>query len=337
MKIAVFEVESWETKAFNRLKWHSEVVLVEDMLTPDNAHAFSDADIICVSLGSTIDANILKRFEHLRLVATRSTGFEHIDVEYCREHNICVSNVPGYGENTAAEHVFGLILTISHHLYDAIERTRRGDFSQEGLRGFDLKGKTLGVIGTGSIGRNVIGIAKAFGMNVTAFDTRPDKRAADRMGFHYRTMDELLASSDIITLHLPINSHNRGLISSEQFDRMKRGVILINTERASLIDTKALLAALEEGKVAAAGLDVLPEEPAVREEAELIRAVVQESSNIDTLLAAQVLLRFKNVFITPHTAFNTKEAISRILDATIESITEFVKHKEEKDMIVSCT
>lgn len=234
-----------------------------------------------------------------------------------------VCNVPFYGECTVAEHVFGLLLTISHNLTKAINRTRRGDFTMQGLRGFDLLGKTIGIVGTGRIGQCVIRIAKGFGMDILAYDVNPQEDFAFTMGFRYVDLNKLLSRSDIITLHVPAIKETYHLISHKEFAVMKKGVVLINTARGCIIDTHALLNALAEGKVAAVGLDVLPEEPVIREEAELLRSVFQKKHNLEEILAGHVLLRLRNVYITPHSAFNTKEAIQRILDTTVENITAF--------------
>jgi D-lactate dehydrogenase len=162
-------------------------------------------------------------------------------------------------------------------------------------------------------------------MEVVAFDVKPREDLASRLGFRYAGMEEVLSTADIITLHVPANEKTHHLLSSEQFDMMKQGTILINTSRGSVVDIQALLRALAEEKVAAAGLDVLPEEPAMREEAELLRSVFRKQYNLDTLLADHVLLRLRNVIITPHSAFNTREAIQRILDVTVDNLVAFVR------------
>ncbi|MFZ5905975.1 MAG: hydroxyacid dehydrogenase [Nitrospirota bacterium] len=324
MKIVVFEVEEWERSAFDRLKEEHEITFVDDLLTKDNVKQYADAEVVSPFIYSDLSSGVLKHLNRLKLIATRSTGFDHIDLEFCKKNTITVCNVPVYGDNTVAEHVFGLILAISHNLIAAVDRTRRGDFSQTGLRGFDLLGKTLGVIGTGSIGRCVIEIAKGFRMNVVAFDVKQDDKWANTLGFRYMSMDELLATSDIITLHVPSSEKTRNLISGEAFARMKDGVVLINTARGDIVDVKALVKAIAEGKVAAAGLDVLPEESVIREEAELLYSVYQKRNVLETLLANHILLHLRNVIITPHSAFNTREAVERILNTTAENIISFI-------------
>jgi D-lactate dehydrogenase len=323
MKIIVFEVEDWERQAFESLQAENQIEFVEGPLTPENAEAYSEAEAVSPFIYSDLSADVLRHLGRLKLIATRSTGFDHIDLDYCDANDITVCNVPVYGDNTVAEHVFALLLAISHKMIAAVDRTRRGDFSLTGLQGFDLFGKTLGVIGTGSIGRCVIEIARGFRMKVLASDVMPDEGLASRLGFRYVEMEELLPSSDIITLHVPSNENTRNLISSDEFARMKEGVVLINTARGDVLDIKALARAIGEGKVAAAGLDVLPEEGGIREEAELLRSVYDKKHDLETMLLNHILLRLRNVIITPHSAFNTREAVERILSTTVGNIASF--------------
>lgn len=324
MKLAVFEVEEWEREAFERLDSGHQISFLSEPLTPANADGYSDADVISTFIYSELGRDTLSKLHSLKLIATRSTGFDHIDTAYCRQRGIHVANVPAYGDNTVAEHVFGLLLAMSHNVVDAVDRTRRGDFSMQGLRGFDLKGKTLGVLGTGAIGRYVIEIAKGFHMEVVAFDLYPREELARKLGFRYVTLEELLGISDVITLHIPSTPETHNFLSDKEFSMMKKGVVIINTARGDLIDVQALLRAITTGKVAAVGLDVLPEEPTIREEAELLRSIAQKKP-LDVLLAGHILLRLRNVLITPHSAFDTREAVQRILDTTIENISAFIK------------
>jgi D-lactate dehydrogenase len=333
MKIVVFEVEQWERPAFDSLRDSHEVIFENRPLTASNIAQYTDAEIVSPFVYSNLGTEIIQQFSNLKLISTRSTGFDHIDQAYCAAQGIPVCNVPTYGDHTVAEHVFGLLLSISHTMVEAVDRTRRGDFSLRGLQGFDLRGKTLGVIGTGAIGRNVISIAKGFAMDIIAFDVRADPDLAARMGFRYMDMPELLAQSDIITLHVPYNQHTHHLLNDETFAQMKDGVVLINTARGAIVDVQALVRALATGKVQAAGLDVLPEEPTIREEAELLRSIYQRQHDVETLLADHVLLRLRNVIITPHSAFNTREAVGRILDTTVANIAAFVRG-EPRNVVV---
>jgi D-lactate dehydrogenase len=206
-----------------------------------------------------------------------------------------------------------------------IDLTRRGEFSFQAPPGFDLRGKTFGVIGTGDIGRRVIEIARGFGMEVLAFNrTRYEEMAAE-LGFTYVDLDELLQRSDVVTLHVPATSETHHMISGDEFEKMKEGVILINTARGSIVDVQSLAQALTDGKVKAAGLDVLPEEPVIREEAELLGALFRDGRDPHALLADHVLMRLRNVIITPHTAFYTREALKRIVRTTGENIRAFAR------------
>jgi len=324
MQIRLFEVEPWEAVMFEPLTQAHKVAEHRGALTAANAEDYADTEILSVFIYSRLTRAVLEQLPGLKLIATRSTGYDHIDMAYCAEKGIKVANVPTYGENTVAEHVFALLLAISHHLVEAVDRTRRGDFSQAGLQGFDLEGKTMGVIGTGGIGLNTCRIAKGFAMHVLAHDLAPNEAEAKRLGFDYVSMDELLARSDIVSLHVPSSPETRHLMDRAAFQKMKTGSVLINTARGEVVDVRALLEALKDGKLRAAGLDVLPEEPTVREEAELLRVAFAKEHDLETLLADHILLRLRNVIITPHSAFNTREAVERILMTTRDNIESFL-------------
>ncbi len=310
MKIVIFETEPREAAAFDALKQGQELVLTAEPLRPDNAARYADADVVSTFIYSKLGRDVLEKLPVLKLIATRSTGYDHIDIGYCAARDITVSNVPTYGENTVAEHVFALLLAISHRLPEAIARARSGHFTPEGLEGFDLEGKTLGVIGTGNIGIHVVRIARGFGMKVLAFDVKPQPRLAAEYGFTYASMDALLAGSDVVTLHVPALPQTEHLIDAAAIARMKKGAILINTARGSIVDSRPLIEALRTGKLAAAGLDVLPDEPLIREEAELISSIYATQHDMREVVADHILLTMPNVIVTPHSAFNTREAIA---------------------------
>jgi len=324
MKIVIFETEPREAFEFDALKRGHDLTLTERPLRADNAAHHADAEIVSTFIYSKLDRDVLTQLPNLKLIATRSTGYDHIDMAWCTEHGIKVANVPTYGENTVAEHVFALLLAISHRLREAMERARSGRFTPQGLEGFDLQGKTIGVIGTGNIGRHVIRIARGFGMEVVAFDIKPDEALAAEFGVRYGTMDELLATSDVITLHVPALPQTEHLLDANAFAHMKKGVVIINTARGSVVDSRALIEALRSGKVAAAGLDVLPDEPLIREEAELISSIYENRHDIRELVADHILLTMPNVIVTPHSAFNTREAIQRITATTVANIVSFL-------------
>ncbi len=325
MQITIFELEQWERQAFEQLREHHDVALLDRPLSAKTAAEHADVEAVSTFIYSRLDRSVLEQLPRLKLIATRSTGYDHIDLDYCEQHEVAVCNVPTYGDNTVAEHVFALLLTLSHKMDQAIDRTRKGDFSPRGLQGFDLEGKTFGVVGTGNIGRHATRIARGFGMEVIAYDVKPDEEAAAQLGFKYVGMDDLLRRADVISLHVPSTPKTRHLLSREQFDRMKDGVVVINTSRGDVINSQALVRGLAEGKVRGAGLDVLPEEPVIREEAELLRSVYERKHNLDDLLADHVLIRLRNVVVTPHSAFNTREAVSRILETTVANIESYMQ------------
>jgi D-lactate dehydrogenase len=324
MKIVIFETEPREAAAFDALKRGHELILTDEPLRADNAARYADAAVVSTFIYSKLGRDALEKLPALELVATRSTGYDHIDIGYCAAHGVTVSNVPSYGENTVAEHVFALLLGISHRMREAVARARSGHFTPDGLEGFDLQGKTMGVVGTGSIGAHVIRIARGFAMKVLAFDVKPQPRLAAEYGFTYATLDELLAGSDVVTLHVPALPQTEHLINERAIARMKQGAILINTARGSIVDSRPLIEALRTGKLAAAGLDVLPDEPLIREEAELISSIYAEQQDIRELVADHVLLTMPNVIVTPHSAFNTREAIQRIVTTTVANIVSFL-------------
>jgi D-lactate dehydrogenase len=324
--VAVFETEEWEHAACLRLQPEHAVACRREPLEPGTTEADTEAEVVSTFVNSRLDASVLARFPRLRLVATRSTGYDHIDLGYCAEHGITVCNVPDYGDSTVAEHAFALLLALSHRIVDAVVRTRQGDFSQAGLRGFDLSGKTLGVVGTGRIGRRAIAIARGFGMAVIAHDARPDQAEGRRLGFVYADLDEVLARADVVTLHLPASPGTRHLLSDAAFATMRRGAVLINTARGNIVDVAALVRALGDGRLLAAGLDVLPEEPLIREEAQIFRTDrPRHPDDLETLLADHVLLRFPNVLVTPHNAFNTEDAVRRLVETTLGNIEAFAR------------
>lgn len=325
MKISVFEAEQWEHEACLGLRPAHEVTCAPGVLDEASAAAHADADVISAFVYSQLDARVLSRFARLKLIATRSTGYDHIDLGYCQSHGVTVCNVPGYGNSTVAEHVFALLLGLARKIADAAERTRRGRFDQAGLRGFELKGKTIAVIGAGRIGTRVIEIARGFSMEAVAVDARPDEAAARRLGFRYASLEAALGAADVVTLHVPSTPETQRLVSDREFALMKPGALLINTARGSVVDVEALVRALAAGRLAGAGLDVLPQEPQLRDEAEIFRADSESNVDLKALVANHVLLRFPNVLVTPHNAYNTTEAIGRIIETTLANIEAFAR------------
>jgi D-lactate dehydrogenase len=324
MKIAFYELEDWEREALATapLDGH-ELVLASEPLNQRALTRANDAEIVSVFVHSALDASVLAMLPKLKFIATRSTGFDHIDVEACRARGVLISNVPSYGENTVAEHTFALILALSRNIHKAFVHTLAKRIPFDELRGFDLEGKTLGVIGAGRIGLHVIKIAKGFGMNVVAFDPRQEPLLAEVLNFRYAPLDELLQVSDIVSLHCPYSARTHHLINSENIRRMKRGALLINTARGGLIDPAALAEALDDGLLAGAALDVLEGEELLKDERQILAQPLAQDK-LRTLLLNHSLFRRDNVVITPHIAFNSREAVQRILETTLENLRAFL-------------
>ncbi len=325
MKIGFFELENWEEIYFkDKLKKHT-LKFHKEELTELNA---INLDIICIFIYSKINKQVLDKMPNLKLICTMSTGFDHIDLEECKKRNITVCNVPNYGENTVAEHTFALILALSRRIVDSVERVKQSNFELKGLRGFDLKNKTMGVIGPGRIGQHVIRIAKGFEMNVLAYAKHRDNKLAKKLGFSYATIDSLLKNSDIISMHCPLNNETHHMINLKNIKLIKKGSYLINTSRGELIDTKALVYALDQGILAGAGLDVLEGESYIKEEKQLLHSKFSKECDWKTFTETKLLLKEKNVIVTPHNAFNSKEALSRIIETTLENIKRFINKKK---------
>jgi D-lactate dehydrogenase len=323
-RVTIFGLEDWEKDYLSPLlKIPCEVFFCRNGLSPDTASKFGDSKAISVFIHDRVTPQVLGLMPGLKFIATRSTGFDHIDLKTCKEKGIQVSNVPSYGESTVAEHTFALILSLSRNIHKAYVRTAKGDFNLEGLMGFDLKGKTIGVVGAGHIGLHVVKMAKGFGMNVLVFDTRRDSFLEEIMMFRYASLDELLGNSDIITLHLPYSEKTRHLINTDNIKRIKKGALLINTARGGLVDTGALTAALDEGILGGAGLDVFEGEELIKEERELLSRDFPVEK-MKTLLWNHILMKRDNVVITPHIAFNSREAVQRILETTAENIIGYL-------------
>ena len=323
MKLIAFETEAWEAEACHTLPPEIEFTCTEGALDETNVAAYHDAEIITVFVHSRLTIPVLAQMPHLRLIATRSTGYDHIDLNFCAKAGIAVANVPGYGDVTVAEHVFALLLGLARHLPAYSERARHGESDPADLRGFDLFGKTIGVIGTGRIGQCVIRIARGFGMSVVAHDISPRNEIAQALDFRYVDLPALLGEADIVSLHLPATSGTEGMIGDAEFELMKEGAVLINTARGNIIETEALVRAITSGRIRAAGLDVLPQEPLIRDEAEVFRGREIGADALKELLAHHVLASASNVLITPHVAYNTEDALRRLIDMTIENIRAF--------------
>ncbi len=330
MTIGFFQVEDWEEAEIRAAFPGEELRLHEKKCTEVAPKEREDIEIAAIFVHTKFDDALFEQFPKLKCLATRSTGYDHIDIAAAKRRGVTVLYVPGYGDNTVAEYAFGLILNLSRKIYQGIDRVKEtGMFRNDDLRGVDVRGKTLGVIGTGRIGREAVKIAKGFGMNVVAHDPYPDSALAKRMGFAYAGLDELLSSSDFITLHCPYNEHTHHLIHKGNIRMVKRGAYLVNTARGAIVETEAIVMALQEGILGGAGLDVLEEENESRDEMLFLSSGHPSESELKVLLRNHELVRMPNVLITPHNAFNSKETLQRILETTIRNIRSFMDGKPE--------
>ncbi len=312
IKVAFFDAKEYDIQSFTKVTESNpkvEFKFLETKLTEDTADLAKGFDAVCVFVNDTVRANVIdKLYEYgVRLIALRCAGYNNVDVEkaYGRIH---VVHVPAYSPYAVAEHAAALLLTSVRRIHKAYNRTRDFNFSLNGLTGFDLHGKTAGVIGTGKIGRIFLGICRGFGMNVIAYDAFPAKDS----DIEYVSLEELLERSDIISLHCPLTDQTRHMIDAAAIARMKKGVVILNTSRGALIDAEALLEGIKARKIGAACLDVYEEEADIFFE--------DRSGHIlnDELLAR--LLSMPNVIVTSHQAFLTEEALGNIAETTVRNI-----------------
>lgn len=328
MKIGFFELEGWEEAILRNQFRSDELFFSKDKIDSDNLPKDKGFEVLSVFIDSKIDKNVLNIFPNLKFISTRSTGYEHINLNDCKEKGVLVSFVPGYADSTVAEYTFGLILNLTRKIYTGINQVKSKEFfSIANLRGIDLKDKTLGVIGVGRIGTEVIGIAKGFKMKVLATNPSKDISLSEELGFSYVPLENLLQNSDIITVHCPYNSSTHHLINKNNINLIKRGVFLINTARGGIVETEALVSALEDGTIIGAGLDVLEGESDMKDELEFLSKKTTSEEKLKTVLYDHMLIRMPNVLITPHIAFNSYEAMERIVNITVENINAFREQK----------
>ncbi len=310
-----------------------ELVFNKSGLDDTTVEEARQADIISVFVSSKVTVELMNRIPKLKLIVTRSTGFDNVDLSAAKKKDIVVCNVPGYGENTVAEYAFSLLLAISRKLVPALDNAKSGHIDHVGLTGFDLKGKTLGVIGTGRIGKHVIRIGRGFEMKVIGFDPYPNEDLASELGFEYSTLNELLKTADVITIHAPYTKDNHHLIDREALALMKPTSVLINTARGEIVDTKALVQALLEGKIGGAGLDVVEHENLMNLDDELELLTAPRSSKELAFVAEHMILeKLPNVVLSPHNAFNTIEALARIRNTSLQNINAFLANKPQNQV-----
>jgi D-lactate dehydrogenase len=319
MKIAFFDTHRFERDAFDtaNARFGHQLTYFEPRLTVQTVELATGFDAVCAFVNDRLDAPTLQRLrgQGIRLVALRSAGYNHVDLAEAARLGLPVVRVPEYSPYAVAEHAVSLALALNRQIPRAYSRVRDGNFSLEGLVGFDLHGKTVGVVGTGRIGAVAARIFRGFGCRVLAFDLLPNEQLAHELGLTYVPLSEMYPQVDILTLHVPLTPATQHLIGDAELARMKRGVMLINTGRGALIDTKALIRSLKTGHLGAAGLDVYEEEEGVFFQ-DLSGKVLQ-----DDVLAR--LLTFPNVLITSHQAFLTREALAAIAETTLANVAAF--------------
>lgn len=336
MKIVFFDVRENETEAFNILckgerkekcsiecscKMIKEPLNEQTILTED----IKQAEVISCFTFSRVTEKVLKQFPNLKLIALRCVGFNHIDTDYCKKHNIQVVNSFGYGNITVAEFAFALLFDVSRKVTRAYINLKDGELSKDFYTGFELNGKIIGIIGTGAIGAEAIRIAKGFGMNILGYDPFPKKELIEKYQVKYVELDELLKNSDVVSLHSPLTENNFHMINEEKINLMKPTAVIINTARGELIDSKALYNALSENKIFGAGLDVLEAENMITQPGSILDFDYLTDDYIRQTLINERLLKLHNVVVTPHIAYNSKEAKERIVKITMDNIDLFFK------------
>jgi len=329
MKIAFFDTHKFERPIFETTNeaFHHELVFFDHRLCKETAVLAKKFPCVCAFVNDKLDRDSLTLLSNggVKLIALRSAGFNHVDLKAAKELGLVVVRVPEYSPYAVAEHAVALILTLDRKIHRSYMRVRELNFSLDGLVGMDLHGKTVGVIGVGKIGAVFAKIMTGFGCQVLLHDIKPDLELANRLGARYTELDELLQQSDIISLHVPLNEQTHYLINNDSLTKMKKGVLLINTGRGGLVNTRDLIESLKTGHLGGAGLDVYEEEEQI---------FFRDYSNTvlqDDLLAR--LLTFPNVIITSHQAFLTTEALSNIAKTTLSNISDFEQGNPLKNQV----
>lgn len=325
MKTVFFEVQDWEQELLKNE--FPEASFVSEKLTNDTVKNYPDAEIISTFIYSQVTKEVIDLFPKLKYISTRSTGYDHIDIEYCKTKGIQVSNVPEYGSNTVAEHTFALLLNLTRKIYQSVNQSKNLNFEHDQIRGVDLEGKTIGIVGLGKIGQHVLRIAHGFGMNIIAYNHSQDPEFLKKYNFQYSDLETIFQTADVVTLHLPFNSETKHIINKENIVTFKKGSYLINTARGGLIETEAILTALDKGILEGVGLDVLEEEKELNEEIAILTTEYKSHLDLRNLLYNHILINHPKVLITPHNAFNSREALLRIESTTIENIKSFLAGK----------
>lgn len=324
LKIGFFGVKSWEREAIEKESIRLPVygVGIFEAEVQDALELAEKYDIISTFIYSKMDKGVIERLPNLKMIASRSTGIDHVDCKECEKRCIKVANVPVYGSNTVAEYAMALLLAITKKIVPANQSVEEGEFSPEGLTGVDLYKKTLGVVGVGKIGQNVIRIARGFGMKVLGVERNQEPALAKKLGFKYADLETCLKEADFVTLHVPSIPETYHLINRKNIKLMKKGSYIINTCRGPVVETEALVWALNNKLLAGAGLDVVEEENLV-ENISIVMSDKTRKESLKEILSYHLLRDRDDVVFTPHNAFNTKEAIERIVATTIDNILAF--------------
>lgn len=327
-RIAFFDTKSYDRESFDLVnqKFGFDLKYFKGHLTTDTVSLAQGFDAVCLFVNDQVDAGIIHTLESygIKIIALRCAGYNNIELKAAYDH-IHVVRVPAYSPYAVAEHAVAMMLTLNRKTHKAYYRTQDNNFSIQGLLGFDMRGKTAGVIGTGQIGRILIQILKGFGMTVLAYDPFPNPKFAEELGFEYADLDTLYSKSDVISLHCPLTPETQYIINADSIAKMKDNVMLINTSRGKLINTRALIDGLKSKKIGYAGLDVYEEESDY---------FFEDYSNdiiSDDVLAR--LLTFHNVLITSHQAFFTKEALANIAETTLNNVTDYFEGRPLKNEI----
>jgi len=319
MKITFFSTQPYDKIFFNRYneKFGFELEYFETALKGKTVNLVKDATAVCVFVNDKVDAAIIEQLaaQGVKIIALRCAGFNNVDIHAAEKHHIKVCRVPAYSPEAVAEHALAMMLTLNRKTHKAYNRVREQNFSLNGLLGFDIHGKTIGVIGTGNIGKAFCKIMLGFGCKVMAFDVVANKDL-EALGVSFHPLIDVLAAADIISLHCPLNEQTHHLINADTLALTKKGVMLINTSRGGLIDTPAVIAALKSGQIGYLGIDVYEQEEKL-----FFRDLSSSIIEDDTI---QRLLSFPNVLVTAHQAFFTEEALSQIAQTTLTSIHEFI-------------
>ena len=325
MKYVFFEIEQWQKQPILDAFPHDEIVFTEEFLNINTVDKYADAEMVSTFIHSVAPKEVIDKLPNLKLIATRSTGFNHIDYEYAKTKEVYVANVPFYGENTVAEHTFALILALSRKIFQTYERTENLDFHRDNIiQGFDLKDKTMGIYGLGHIGNYVAKIAHGFSMNIIAYKRTPDPELTAKYGVKFVDgIDPILERSDVISFHCPLTPDTKHIVNPDNYTKIKKGAILVNTARGGIVSTEALLKALEEGYLSGVGLDVFEEELALEDPVALLDPKFREKHNLTEVIQEHMLVARDDVILTPHNAYNTVEAVRRILNTSINNIHRF--------------